>query len=235
MSDASPEAEDDDRPSPRQRKRLAGWLIAAGLSDAAAAGKLAGSLLLADEDAGVAGWIQRLDAHLHQTGIASGAALARLAASDDPAAEVASTSNEGAAPVAAAPGDSRVPLLPPTLPREMKRQPLGRLPAVLRGGAWILSARHALPHRVGPRLSRTLWSWRDPTPTAGARPHRGPIGRRAESRGFGSAGVPCTLERPRGQRKVAAQPAGAPRLRRGRCRVVHHRAARRIASRVGAA
>ena len=169
QADAAAEAGDDARPSPRQRKRLAGWLIAAGLSDAAAAGKLATALLLADGGGGggggvgVAGWIQRLDAHLRVAGAATGGTtpLARLAASDDPAALVAAGSGGEAEPLSAAPGDPRVPLLPPTLPREMERQPLGRLPAVLRGGAWILSARHALPHRVGPRLSRTLWSWRD--------------------------------------------------------------------------
>ena len=68
-------------------------------------------------------------------------------------------------PPGAASDEDRVPLLPPTLPREMKRQPLGRLPAVLRGGAWILSNAVVAPP---PHRAADL-----PEPLELAQPHAG--------------------------------------------------------------
>lgn len=158
--------------SPRQtqRKRLRGWLIAAGLADPASAKRLAACLLTDDDDSGVGGWIERAEAWLRSekctTSHERAAALVRLAEHEDPGLvlRAAPTSLQSARDVIDEWEANRIPLLPPTLPREMKRQPLGRLPAVLRGGAWILSARWASPKRVGPRIPRSLWSWRHAAP-----------------------------------------------------------------------
>ena len=149
-------------PPAQLRERLRGWLLAAGMGDASAADALAATLLSGrgGEGAGVAGCIERLGGWLRAQEAAGaadpGEALRRLAEEGDPLATL------DAVPAPAEAPGPRVPYLPPTLPREMKRQPLGRLPAVLRGGARILSTRWSLPNRIGPRISRSLWSWRSP-------------------------------------------------------------------------
>ncbi|BAM04162.1 hypothetical protein [Phycisphaera mikurensis] len=173
--DATPGQEAPKRPAPatRRAKRLRGWLIAAGLAEVAAAKRLARALIDAEGEHDASAWIDRIEARLPREN--AGAWLSGLAAADRPAETLQETPVRGPAGVGTDGGGTDgggVPLLPPTRPSEMKRQPLGRLPAVLRGGAWVLANRWSLPNRVGPRISRSLWMGRsvpsDPTPPSAA-------------------------------------------------------------------